>query len=98
MDDSVIICDEVIDADAKLSLKESKLRLKDNNNEDEIKTIPTNFNEKKVTCKTQKFLYFTCLFINYHYIINSCQYILLPDKIAKQKHCHYTTKIKTSLY
>ena len=37
MDDSAIICDEVIDAD------------------NETKTIPTNFNEKKVTCKTQYF-------------------------------------------
>ena len=37
MDNSAIICDEVIDAD------------------DETKTIPTNFAEKKVTCKTQNF-------------------------------------------
>ena len=37
----------------------------------EIKTIPTNFNEKKVTCKT-RFLYFTCLFSNRHYMIDSC--------------------------
>ena len=35
MEDSAIICDEVIQ-----SYKE------------EIKTIPTNFNEKKATCKT----------------------------------------------
>ena len=28
--------------------------------DEEIKTIPTNFNEKEVTCKT-RFLYFTCL-------------------------------------
>ena len=38
MDDSVIICDEVIKS-----------------SDEEIKTIPTNFNEKKVTCKTQSF-------------------------------------------
>ena len=38
MDDSVIICYEVI-------------KLYD----EEIKTIPTNFDEKKVTCKTQSF-------------------------------------------
>ena len=37
IDDSVIICDEIIDADAKLSLKEAKLRPKDNSNEDEAK-------------------------------------------------------------
>ena len=38
MDDSVIICDEVIKS-----------------YDEEIKAIPTNFNEKKVTCKTQSF-------------------------------------------
>ena len=42
MDDSAIICDEVIDADAKLSLK----------GDDETKTILTNFNEKHLTCIT----------------------------------------------
>ena len=52
MDDSRIICDEVIKS-----------------YDEEIKTIPTNFNVKKVT---SKFLYFTYLFINYHYIIDSC--------------------------
>ena len=46
MNDSAIICDEVIDADAKLSPEDS---------DDETKTIPTIFNEKKVTCKTQNF-------------------------------------------
>ena len=38
MDDSAIICDEVIKSYDK-----------------EIKAIPGNFNEKKVTCKTQNF-------------------------------------------
>ena len=42
----MITCDEVIDPDAKLSPKD---------NDDETKTIPTNFNEKKATCKTQNF-------------------------------------------
>ena len=46
MDDSTIICDEVIKS-----------------YDEEIKTIPTNFNVKKVT---SKFLHFTYLFINYH--------------------------------
>ena len=46
MDDSTIICDEVIESWVKLSPKD---------NDEEIKTIPTNFNEKKVTCKTQRF-------------------------------------------
>ena len=38
MDDSAIICDEVIASC-----------------DEEAKTIPTNFNEKKATCKTQIF-------------------------------------------
>ena len=37
--------------------------------EEEIKTIPSNFNEKKVTCKTHFFI--LCVFINY-YNIDSC--------------------------
>ena len=44
MNDSAIICDEVIDAVAKLSLKD---------NNDETKTIPTVFNEKKLPFKAQ---------------------------------------------
>ena len=38
MDNSVIICDEVIKS-----------------YDEEIKTIPTNFNKKYITCKTQNF-------------------------------------------
>ena len=48
MHDSAIICDEVIDADAKLGPKD----------DDETKIIPTNFNEKKVTCKMQNFIFY----------------------------------------
>ena len=53
MDDSAIICDEIIelfdeDAEAKSYNK--------------TKTIPTNFNEKKETCKTQNF-YFLIAFL-----------------------------------
>ena len=40
--------------------------------DEEIKIIATNFNEKKVIYETQKFLYFTCIFINYYSIIDSC--------------------------
>ena len=61
MDDSAIICDEVIDADADAEA-----------NDEETKIILTNFNEKKATCKTQKRLCFTCIFINYCSIIDSC--------------------------
>ena len=45
MDNSAIISNQVIDADAKLTPKDN----------DETKTISTNFNEKKVTCKTENF-------------------------------------------
>ena len=40
MDDSAITCDKVIDTKCKL-------------NDQEIKTVSRNFNEKKITCKTQ---------------------------------------------
>ena len=42
MDDSVITCDKIIDVEAKPYNEETK-------------TIPTNFNEKQTTCKTQNF-------------------------------------------
>ena len=45
MDDSAITCNEIIDAEAKLN-DEAK------SNDEETKTCPTNFNEKKATCKT----------------------------------------------
>ena len=37
--------------------------------DEKTKTIPTKFNEKKATCKTQNF---TWIFINYYSIMNSC--------------------------
>ena len=40
--------------------------------EEETKTVTTNFNEKKSMCKTKNFYFFTCLFINYNCIIDSC--------------------------
>ena len=39
------------------------------------RTIPSNFKEKKTTCKLKKFLYFTHFLINYH-----VNYLLLPHK------------------
>ena len=61
IDDSVITCDEIIDAEAK--------------------RVPTNFNEKNYNWLNTKFIYRTCLFINYHCIIDSCQYLFSSDKI-----------------
>ena len=42
MGGSAIRCDEIIDPDAEVS------------NNEETKTIPTNFNEKNITVKTKK--------------------------------------------
>ena len=50
MDDSAIICDKVIDANTK-----AKLNDKAKSNDEETKTVPTHFHEKKATCKTQTF-------------------------------------------
>ena len=55
MDDSAIICDEVI-------------KLYD----EEIKTIPTNFNETKVTCKTQNIYILLALLLITITSIDSC--------------------------
>ena len=41
-------------------------------NDKEIKAIPTNFNEKKATCKTQSFYILLAFFLNYFIIIVSC--------------------------
>ena len=65
MDDSAIICDEVIDACG------------------ETKTIPTNFNEKKVTCKTQNFIF---LLIVLALLTAVSIYCCLIKYQAKQKH------------
>ena len=51
MDDSSIICNEVIESNRKAKSYDE-----------------TNFNEKKTTC----LLYFTCIFINYYSIVDSC--------------------------
>ena len=61
MNDSAIICDEVIDTDEESN--DAKLSPKDDNE--------TNFNGKS-NLQNSKFLYFTCIFINYYSIINSC--------------------------
>ena len=64
---------------------------------EETKTVPV-----KVAYKTKKCLYFTCLFIKSHYIINSFQYLLLLDKISIKKYLlpyHVTNdKLKKVLY
>ena len=59
MDDSVIMCDEIIDTKA-------------NSYDKETKAIAKNFNKKKSSLENTRFLYFTCIFINYYSIIGSC--------------------------
>ena len=58
--DSVVICDDNIDAEAK-------------SNDEESNTISTNSNEKNLTCKTQNFYILpTFLLIIDNIIIDSC--------------------------
>ena len=78
MDDSAMTCDEIIDADA-----EAKSNKNTKSNDEETKTIPTNFNEENITGKMQV-LYFTCIFINYHRIIGSFWCLVLSDKISSK--------------
>ena len=46
----------------------------------ETKIVPTNFNKNKATFKTQNF-YILLVFV---LIIDSCQYLLLSDKISSK--------------
>ena len=81
MDDSAVICDEVIDADAessdaKLSQEDAKISPKDNDK--------TNFNEKKATCKTQNFhILFAFLLITIALLIAASIYCYLIKYRAK---------------
>ena len=58
MGGTAIRWDEIIDPDAEVS------------NNEETKTIPTNFNEKNITVKSKK-IFFTYIFINYESLIES---------------------------
>ena len=53
MEDLLITCDEIIDTEVK-------------SHEEETKTIPTSFNEKKATCKIQNFYISFALLLIYH--------------------------------
>ena len=53
---------EVMHAEAKLSPKD----------DEKTKTIPINFHENEVTCKTQIFYFLLAYFINYFSIVDSC--------------------------
>ena len=74
MDDSVITCDEFIDAEAK-SFKE------------ETEEVLANFNEKKVVCKTQNFyILLGFLTIVIPLLIAVSIFCCLIKYRAKQKH------------
>ena len=58
--------------------------------DEEIKASPTNFDEKNITCKTQSFYILLTFYISRYYIIDSCQYILLSNKMLdKNKNIYY---------
>ena len=87
MDDSVITCGEIIDAEAKSQVGETK-------------TIPTNFNEKKQPVKHESLLAF--LLITIVLLIAVSNYCYLIKYRAKQKHFlpfHVTNnKLKQFIY
>ena len=89
MDDSVIICDKVIDAKAK-------------SNDEETKAVPTNFNKKYITCKTQNcYISLAFLFITIALLIAVSIYCYLKTNQAKQKHLlpyHFTNKLKEIMF
>ena len=94
MDVSASICDEIIE-----SYDEDKKA----KSYDETKTIPTNFNEKKTTCKTQNFyILLSFLLITVTLLIAVSIYCYLKKYQAKQKHLlpfHFTNnELKEIIY
>ena len=78
MDNSAIMCDEVI----KSHNEDSEVM-----SYDKTKTIPTNFNEKKATCKIQNFyILVVFLLITIALLIAVSIYCYLIKYQAKQKH------------
>ena len=71
MDDTAIICDEVIDAGADAKAKQ---------NDEEKRTVSKNFNEKNITCKRQNFY----ILFAFYSVIDSCYYLLLCNKISSK--------------
>ena len=85
MDDSAIICDEIIAADIKAkaqSNKDAKTKLND-----ETKAIPTNFNEKNGTSKTQNLsILLDFLLISIALLIAVSIFCYLIKNKTQQKH------------
>ena len=62
----------------------------------EARAVPTNFNEKILTCKTQNFyILLAFLLITITLLIAVSIYCYLMKYQAKQKHYHFTPKWKT---
>ena len=83
MDDSTIICDEVIDVDV-----DAEAKLDDEATwNDQTDKIPTNFHEKKITCKSQNcYILLAFLLITIALFITVSIYCYLIKYQAKQKH------------
>ena len=83
MDDSAIICDEVIDADA-----DAEVQLNDEAKwNKQTKAIPKNFKEKKIICKSQNlYILLAFLLITTALFIAVSIYCYLIKYQAKQKH------------
>ena len=73
MDDSVITCHEVVDKNAK-------------SNDEETKSVPKNFNEKKQPGKQKFSVLFAFLLITIVLLIAASIYCSLIKYWAKQKH------------
>ena len=70
MDDSAIVCDDVIES-----------------YDEEIKTIPTRLNGKKITCKTQTFYILLVFLLNTIVLLIAVSiYCYLIKYQAKQRH------------
>ena len=94
MDDLAIMCDEVIEP------CDEDVKTKSNN---ETKAVPTNFNEKKATWKTQNFqILLAFLLITIALLIDVSIYCHLIKCRAKQKHLlpfHFANKeLKEIMY
>ena len=82
MDDSAITCDEIKDADAEAMSYDKAM-----SNDEGTKTIPTNFNEKNITCKIQNFcILLAFLSITIALLTAVSIFCYLIKYRAKQKH------------
>ena len=84
MNDSAIICDEVIDADADAEAKLS----------DETKTVSPNFNKKETNCKMQRFFILLAPLLVTIALFMAVSILLLSGKILSKTKTFITTLIQ----